>query len=512
MKSIFTLFAIFAVTLVQAQWTNDTDVNTLVGESGELDVQSRGTSDGQTYVVYWKNVSAPVNIELRIQVMDADGNQTLGSDGILVSDLLPMSTFTVIMTTTVDNNDNLYIGANGVQVGSGNIVTVLPLSSGGAIVSWLTGSGAVMQKLDANGSPVWPATQPLTTGAGLAAPGNFFEVSGGEYVAVFHKVLSGISSFLYAQRFDVDGNPVWANAVQIADRAIAFNRSYTGLQDGDVVYMGYSASAGTRFDSYLQRINPDGSLPWGVNGADFDTNETDYEMDTKIAFQTGSQNIWAVATYSNTSQGEHGEYVQKFDKDTGARAFTNNAKELFPIGSEKIHAGSLQLRNNSPLFIIKDGLDNGVSPVTLHSVYLDENGDFSWPEETRPVATFSASKSRIGFTKQAATQSVAVFSEDKGDGQKIYAQNVIDETAGVENFSNVTIFLTNPVKEEMFISSDSPIEEVSIFNVLGQQIFASKYNDESSININTQHWNKGIYFMNVSTNTGIKTGIKLVKH
>jgi hypothetical protein len=535
MKFIFTILALFGVTLLHAQWTTDTDANTLVAESGELDIQTRGTSDGQTYVVYWKNVGAPVNIELRMQVMDAAGNQKLGNDGMLVSDALPMSTSTVIMTTTVDADNNLYIGAtgtgggdpayafkmdidgnklwgaNGVNVGNGNVVTILPLSAGGAIVSWLSNSGAVMQKYDANGTAIWPATQPITAGSGTAAPGNFFEVSGGEYIAVFHKLLTGINSFLYAQRYDTDGNPIWTNAVQIADRATAFNRSYIGLQDGDVVYMGYFASAGNRFDSYLQRINPDGTLPWGINGSDFDTNETNYETETEIAFQLGSQYIWSVCTYTDIAQGQHGEYVQKFDIDSGARQFTDNAKSVFPLGSEKVHAGNLQLQGDSPLFIMKEGIDNGASPVTLHSVYLDGNGDFAWPEETRPVATFSASKSRIQFTVPDNGQSVAVFAEDKGSGQKIYAQNVVDETAGIEDFSNVSVFFANPVKDEMVLNSNSAIEAISIFNVLGQQLFSAKYNGENSVNINTQNWLSGIYFMNVSTHEGMKTGIKMVK-
>ncbi len=535
MKSIITLFALFSVVLLHAQWTTNTDLNTLVAESGELDMQAKGTNDGQTYVVFWKNVGAPINIELRMQVMDADGNQKFGSDGMLVSDQIPMSTSTVIMTTVVDADNNLYIGAtgtgggdpayvfkmdtngshlwgaNGVNVGSGNVVTVLPLSAGGAIVSWLSNSGAVMQKYDSTGASVWPTTQSITTGSGSAAPGNFFEVSGGEYIAVFHKLLTGISSFLYAQRYDTDGNPVWVNAIQIADRATAFIRSYPGVQEGDVVYMGYFASAGNRFDSYLQRINPDGTLPWGINGSDFDTNEADYEMETEIAFQSGSQYIWSVSTYRNTSQSERGEYVQKFDKVSGARELTDNAKVVFPIGDDKSHVGSLQLRSDSPLFLMEEGLNNGVSPTTLNVVYLDVNGDFAWPEETRPIATFAANKSRVEFTKPANLQNVAVFIEDKGTGMKIYAQNVVDETAGIEEFSNATVFFANPVGDEMVINSNSPIEVISIFNVLGQKLFSSEYNGETQININTQSWNTGIYFMNVSTSEGMEKGIKLVK-
>lgn len=532
MKAIFTIICFLSNFIASAQWTTDTDANTLVADSGELDVQARGTSDGQTYVVSWKNVGAPTNIELRLQVMDADGNQTLGSDGILVSDQLPMSTFTVIMNTVVDADDNLYIGvtgtqdfsayafkidsegnqlwgANGINLGTGVPVTILPLSSGDAIVSWHDSGAAVMRKYDANGTAVWPTTK--TIGSGNTVAANIFELSGNDFEVVYHSVLSGINSFLYAQRYDTDGNPVWANAIQIADRATAFNRSYTGLQDGDLVYMGYFASAGTRFDSYLQRINPDGTLPWGVNGSDFDTNETDYEMDTEIAFQAGSQYIWAVSTYTNPNQSERGEYVQKFDKASGARQFTDNAKVVFPIGGDKVHAGSLSLRNNTPLFLMEEGENNGVAPTTLHAVYLDENGAFVWLEETRPVATFAAAKVRVNFTKEANMQNVAVFAEDKGTGMKVYAQNVLDDTVGIEEFSNASIFFANPVKNEMLIKSNSSIQAISIFNVLGQQLFSAKYNSEKETNINTQNWTSGIYFMNVSTNEGMQKGIKLIK-
>jgi hypothetical protein len=67
------------------------------------------------------------------------------------------------------------------------------------------------------------------------------------------------------------------------------------------------------------------------------------------------------------------------------------------------------------------------------------------------------------------------------------------------------------VKNEMVLESNSAIEEISIYNVLGQQLFSAKYNGETTMNINTGNWKSGIYFMNVSTNEGMKKGIKLVK-
>lgn len=532
MKIFFTTLCLLTFFIASAQWTTDTDANTLVAESGELDVLARGTSDGQTYVVFWKNVAPPVNIELRLQILDADGNRKFGNDGMLVSDQIPMGSFTVTMNTVVDAADNLFIGitgtgdfsayafkfdtsgnplwgANGISLGTGVPVSILPLSSGEAIVSWRDSGPAVMQKFDASGNPLWPSTKPI--GASNTQAANLFEMANGDFEVVFHKILSGISSNLYAQRFDTNGDPVWATEVQIANGTTAFNRDYSGVQDGDIVYMGFYSSTGNRFDSFLQRINPDGTLPWGINGSDFNTNQTDYEMETEIAFQSGSQFIYSISTYRDANQSQRGEYVQKFDKDTGARQFTENAKMVFPIGSDTSHAGALRLRNGSPLFLVEEGENNGVSPTTLNVVYLDENGDFAWPEETRAVATFAAAKMRINFTEEGNGQNVAVFAEDKGNGLKIYAQNVEDETVGTAEFNEYNLFFANPVNDKMALQSNSEIQNISIFNMLGQQIFRQDFKGENEIYINTANWKTGIYFMNVSAAAGILKRVKLIK-
>ena len=511
-----------------AQWTTDTVLNTLVADSEVGDMQAIGSSEGKTYVVFWKSVAPPVNYELRLQILNVDGFQLLGNDGMLVSDAIPMSTYTVIWSIVTDNEDNLYIGItgtgsgepafvfkldaegnhlwgpNGVNVGTGYSVTVLPLSTGEAIVSWFPEGESVMQKYDASGNAIWGSTQSIIEGGNDTVPANMFELTNGDYIMIFHSLTFGINSNLFAQRYNSSGVLQWTNPTQISNYGTVFNTTYDGLQDGDVVYMGYKASPGNRFDSFLQRIDPDGTLPWGINGSDFDTNATDYEMDTKIAFKEGSAYIWSSCNYTNTSQSEKGEYIQKFDKETGARMFTDNAKEIFPIGSEKVHAGSIYLLNDSPLLLIKDGLDNGVSPTSLHALMLDENGDFAWPEETRPLAIYSANKRRIQFTKPANNQSVTVFIEDKGAGSKIYAQNFTEEILAINDheFESNLSFI-NPVTTIWEVKSKDTIYAISIYNVLGQTIFELKNNSSNEVSINTENWNSGVYLMKLYSDVGV---------
>ena len=538
MKTLITIIAFFTVLNINAQWTNDTDVNTLVVDSEGGDMKAIGASDGKTFVVFWKVVPAPDNYELRLQVLDVDGTQMLGNDGILISDSIPMSTWTAIWSLTIDSDDNIYVGitgtgggepayvfkmnssgnhlwgANGINVGSGFSVTILPLSTGNAIVSWFPGGESIMQKYDANGNTIWGSPKPIANSGNETVAASLFDISNEEYIMVFHSLTVGIYSTLFAQRFNMDGDPQWVDPTQLSNNTTQFNIPYYGLNIGDVVYYGYKGSHNNRFDSYLQRLNSDGTLPWGINGMDFDINETFFEMDTRIAHEPGSQYIWAICTYTTPSQSNEGEYIQKFDKDTGARLFTDNAKEIYPVSSDyEVHAGALHLVDNLPLFLLKSGFDNGATPTILSAVKLDENGDFAWPEESRPMATFAASKSRIHFTKYVINQSVAVFIEEKSVEPKIYAQNITDEILGDGGLvpSKPNIIYTNPIHDQIQIICEFAIESIIVENILGQIIFDSEFNDQSQLTINTQNWSDGLYLMTITTNNRVFKGYKIVK-
>ena len=61
MKKIISFLVLLMGFSAFAQWTTDLTANTVVANSPTEDIQSVGTSDGHTYVVYWKN--APVCIQ-----------------------------------------------------------------------------------------------------------------------------------------------------------------------------------------------------------------------------------------------------------------------------------------------------------------------------------------------------------------------------------------------------------------------------------------------------------------
>lgn len=453
-KTLITLFMMFFLfAFAHAQWSEEMDVNTLCTTNEALDVKAVGTDSGGTYIVFWRNQPAPVNIDLRVQYLDADGFAQFGDDGMLISDQISMGSYTVLWSVVTDDEDNLYVGVtgtgggdpayvfkidtegnllygeNGINVGSGNDMKLLPIRDGELLVSWLSSSNgkANVQRYNAEGEAAWEEPLQVLMGNGSTSAEAMFEMSDGDFIIVFHEHMGfGINSELRAQRYGLDKTPRWSAPTSLSNLGTVWNRTYSSLQIDDVVYIGYHASSGTRFDSYIQRLNSDGSLPWGINGMDFNSNQTDYEMTTHIAHLEGSPYIWAVCSYTDTGQGLGGDYIQKMDKDTGERLMTNHGKEVFPIGSGKIHMGDLQVTpDDNPIFIYSSNVSVGGFIMELSAVQLDSDGDILG--EPTPVATYYADKGRISFTKMVNGQSVAVFLEDKGDGDQIYAQNVIAE-------------------------------------------------------------------------------------
>ncbi|MDX1350743.1 MAG: hypothetical protein R3279_10870, partial [Putridiphycobacter sp.] len=296
MKKITLVLLLFMTTLsLYPQWTEDTAVNTLVANSNADDSKSVVGSNDKTYIVFWKPVPT-INYELRLQILDADGNQELGTDGALISNTIPMGTFTQIWSLSIDKNDNIYVGltgtngnggfvfkldasgnnlwsSDGISLGTAYLVRTLPLDSGEVMVSWLNGSSFAgeIQKFDENGNGIWGA--PASLGSGTVSA-NMYELSNQDIVSVYHQLGSGINSTMYAQRFNSSGVSQWANPTQLfaTGNTTTYNTTYYGVQDGDTIYYSYKLAHDNRFDAYVQRINPDGTLPWGITGMDFDTN------------------------------------------------------------------------------------------------------------------------------------------------------------------------------------------------------------------------------------------------
>lgn len=458
MKSFYTLLLLCAANTAFCQWTTNSAVNLEIAALASGDLQTAATSDGKTWIAFYNNVSG--TYYMRAQLLDASGNKLLGPDGMLVCSQ-PSGSATYVFNVCVDGADNLLIayqyqvsgvntavvikvatdgslpwGANGVLLTAGLSPHVAVLTTGETVVAWNNNSPATLylQKLNEGGVPQWTTPVAVQVGTTNTTRGQVVPNTNGTFTLVFQRKGVGINTTLYAQRYNGEGLAVWVAPVQLSTLATSGARYYSVQAEGDTTYAGFYAASGSRFRSYVQRIQPDGTLPWGSGGAlfsDYVSGSDPYQQTINMAKVPGSPYVWAVCTYSNTGQSQYGVFVQKFDRATGARLLNSYGKEVFPISTDvPKQEGTLNLPDDAPLFMYYD------KDYKIAATRLDAAGNFVWPGNSvllsSTTATQALPKGRFAFRPMVANKAVAIWAENRGTEIRAYAQNVTTNgTTGV---------------------------------------------------------------------------------
>ncbi|WP_160136309.1 T9SS type A sorting domain-containing protein [Chryseobacterium sp. c4a] len=524
MKSLFFLIAIVcSITTLKSQWNPDLNQNLKVIDiDSEVYAFSAPMNNGKTYVAYWKKVNAPQNFELWLQILDQNGNRQLGANGILLSSQIPMSTYIAVHGIAVDSSNNLYLGVtgtensnpgylfkvtpqgtsawpNGIALGEATFPKILTLSNGDILAAYAPTSEKYtkVQRFNPNGQAVWSAPLEIKSDdlTKETIPVNILELSNNECIILFNKNTGGINANLFAQKINLNGTTVWNAPKQISTKTTTITSDYSSFTDGNSVYCAFIGIDNNALYGYVQRINVDGNLPWGNDGTRFTSDSSNYQIDVKINTVPGSPHIWAIAHYTDSGQGMRGEFVQKFDKNTGGRLLTDNAKQIFPVDNNLMHhVGDLDLVNGNPFFVIQKKID--ANSNALYAVLLNNNGDFSWPQQTLPMATFQASKTYITTLKPINGQNVITFQEMKSmdSTSRIYAQNLVLpnlSTREVKNNKEAGILFPNPATSMISIKG-SKDQKYEIYNAAGQLI-QSGNTKESTIPVH--NLSKGVYIL-----------------
>jgi hypothetical protein len=436
-------------TASNAQWNPNTWVNLLISSLPTADMQQVATSDGKTWIAFYHQNGS--NYDMRAQLIDANGYKLLGTDGVLVSNQ-PSGSATYVFNICLDASNNLVIAcqdqrtatmqavaykisqtgthlwsSNGVVLGAGLSPYPGVLSTGETVIAWNDGvSNTIsMQKLSTSGTPVWGSTVSVTISGGNTTRAQVVPNLSGKFTLVIQKKGSGISSTLWAIGYSNAGTSTYS-PVQLSTLTTSAARYYSVLADGDTTYCGYYASQGMRFNSYLQRVNPDGTIPWGTNGSNFNTataTSDNYQMTTSISKSTTSNYVWSLCTFSDPNQVQYGVYVQKFLKTTGARQLTDLGKAVFPVQANGYqHGGSLALVSDAPMFMYYN------NTYQIFATRLDGNGNFAWTSPSVTLSSTSASagtpKMRYCFTPDGPNRCAGTWTENRGSGYMGYAQGV----------------------------------------------------------------------------------------
>ncbi|HEX7411806.1 MAG TPA: T9SS type A sorting domain-containing protein [Bacteroidales bacterium] len=432
---------------IHAQWNPNTSVNMLISGLPTADIQSAPTSDGKTWIAFYHENGG--NYDMRAQLIDASGYKLLGPDGILVGNH-PSGSATYVFNVCVDASNNFIIGyqdqragglqsvvykisedgtqlwgTNGIVLGGGLAPYPAALSNGEVIVAWIGDSGNTLnlQKITTGGTLAWSTPVIVTVGSATTTRGQVIANTAGKFTLIYQK--GSMYTTLYAQMFNNSGTVLYS-PLQICNQTTAGYRYYSIAAEADTTYYGYYSSASLRFNSFLQRINPDGTIPWGMNGSHFNTSvgtNDNYQGETSINLTPGSKYVWSVCNFSNSNQTVYGVYIQKFLKATGARQFTDLAKVVYTISASiDQRCGDLALVSDNPMFMSYNVNDK------IYATRLDTNGNFTWPgnriEISSTTASMSTPKMRYGFTPDGPNRCACTWTENRGSGYMGYAQGI----------------------------------------------------------------------------------------
>ena len=537
------MFLLSSVISVHAQWNSNTLINEKAAFGSSSDIVTAATNDGRTYVVYY----TPVNgrYYLIAQLLGADGSRLLGDSGVLISKRTS-GTATFVFTVYVDTANNLFVGYQyqkagayhilvskvtqqgklpwgrlGVDLGEGLSPSVISMPNGETVAAWDNDGVINYQKVGYAGNIVWPESKTITNSSGVTRP-QLVLMPGSTFAFVYQQKTGFFSSNLYEQRFNNDGSAIWASPVKLSTYVTSTFHSYSVMSEEDVTYVGYYANPANQnnFVGLVQKVNGDGSLPWGISGSIISSNANNYQFDVSIAYSAVPQRVYAVTSISDINQFNYGIAVQKFDAATGKSLLGANAKTVFKISSNSQRvAGNLLLCDNGPLFTFYDITNK------LYATGLDTSGNFIWSGNAKEIGSTTNEKGRYNFTGVYQNQAVAVWQENKGDGDFAYAQNIMcDGSTGLmpstkavysnalqtkqNNVTNIRMknVFPNPVHDVLNVFIESDIADkasISVTDASGKiikQMNIAIANGSNNIQINIAGISAGNYFIKLSGN------------
>lgn len=470
---ILGLAAVFG-SAAHAEWSDDPAANFVVADDagGASQPHIVAAPDGGFYVSW--NASQAGGFDIRLQRLDANGNELWAHDGILVADR--SYGFTYDYGLAVDSAGNAYLsynccvnnsltehivvskvtpsgslawGANGITLETGDsehvynaFVTVA--SDGDAVVAWTSDSGARAQKVDANGNILWAANGVLLT-----------QPAGNKFVADIEPTLNGDvivswsnqgggANTLRAQRLaSANGAPQWGGgtAIQVFNQGSltpGYFPKFIADGTGGAVFYDYDVTGVSTFNVRVQHLDANGNKLLDPNGVLGTTDTVNHHTNTAAAYDAATNSIYLVWR-DNVQIGPSlfdGVTAQRIDA-TGSRTWGDAGKTLVALADSTDSTNAISQLTAVPA--AGDAIFSWVTGAipapnqTITAMRVDAAGNAVWPSST----TFVRS---TGYTSRASavlgTQGFAAYVLEDGDegadNTTIRAQNLnFDGSLGV---------------------------------------------------------------------------------
>jgi len=442
----------------RAQWSSDPLQNLSVADSAtdQNQVKQVPTPDGGVWLSWLDGIGS--GWDVRVQKLDAGGNEVFAHNGLLVADRSFSSTQDYGLAIDV-NGDALVVfrddrlggieitaakvtqagaqpwGPAGVTVTSAAVFVASPkitgTSDGGAVLGWMQDGLGKLQKLDSAGVPQWASPVTMTPPAGQYTVSDLHAAGTDAIVSIVHQT-GGFTSpkHLLAQKFDSTGAPLWgASPVPVFDGGSLQFGNYPYFvpdQTGGGVFAWYSASPALQ--CWAQRLDSTGAELWAHNGVAVGNTAGQLRVEPHVAFDVANGDTYVAWRELNGTQSQWGIRAQRVDAAgtlqwgpggavlVGLGPIETGMPRVAPGGTS---GGALVVWEEIPSF----GADH------LLAAHVNAAGAIDVP--TFDVASTPSGKARLDCAVSAGGQVLLAWSDARVDDGDIYAQNVaFDGTLG----------------------------------------------------------------------------------
>jgi hypothetical protein len=317
-------------------------------------------------------------------------------------------------------------GELGVQTtndaGSHHDPKVAGTSDGSIVVAWTSDSNVVLQKLDANGHPLWGNGIVLSeSGYNYGLADLHAADSGAVIVSWTRDQGFGTNRYLYANKLSAKGSLLWGKShVKVFENgSLQFGEFPYFVPDGNggAVFAWYTNSPSLQ--CFAQHVRGNGHEAFPHNGSEASTNATNVRVSPAASYRAATDEVFLFWTEEDSNQVLNGVYGQKFDAN-GARKWGDSGLAVVSLGADQqIFVQNVQIGGGALAFWVDQV---GFGSATIQATRLNGLGKVVCQQF--PVSSLPANKARLSSGIVSSGVAAVAFEDDRSGNNGIYIQDV----------------------------------------------------------------------------------------
>ncbi len=464
-KSVLFAVICWLPVVLLAQWSTDPQVNNAIATaSGEEAIPKIAIAEsGTTYISWFSNESGNYNV--RLQKLDVFGNKQWADEGLLVSDNASM-TWLTDWDMTVDQDDCAILTLQDIRTGNNNIFAyrispegdflwgadglqlsnsptvfnvspkVVVTNSGNVIIAWQADNDIIRQKIAPDGTLLWGNNGITMTGTNAYSWPQLLPVGTDDVIMKYFEdsgSFPGITRHVFAQRYDTDGNAVWAQdaVVSTAGGISPWTQIFPFINDGsDGFYIAWhdDRDFNNLASVYVQHIGPDGTVLLGDNGIEASTMPNRNHFYAQLSLPQNSEDIFVYWNEMDADQINRGIYGQKISA-TGERLWTDNGKKFIDLSSLDVYPYAARNSDDNTVLFYEEN-PSGPNAI-IKAMGIDPDGNSFWSTSMVDICSLSSSKVHTVTSDFHDGQWITAWEDNRNGGSDIYGQNLkLDGTLG----------------------------------------------------------------------------------